>query len=481
MIKFIFCLVLVPFFTFGQETSVLSFKEVKLKPHVFHSYSEVELLPLTDSQKILNEAYLKNYDLNMSFNDIIMDSLTQGSSTFGNELSDRLGLKSNAAMISGGTGIGNGGDMILCPGKPAQFLDNYIAQELEASLGRSFAGGLWALRKVKSIKALEETYQLFFKVDAEVALEFEKFINSYLSHYSGKEPSGEYIWVRDTNNILLRSNVPDENLEFTIDKSCELKQLFIRINKPIIASSLNKSKNMIIFNTDLMSQLSLENTQLSFALTHEFLWNYIQRKSKGEFKKLDSRVIRGINYFLHSTLALSLSNKELREQIRKLGFKLSSTPELKFDVSNYTDGNYYEKYVMISLAVWEQMEFISTQIKLEYYKNDTTLVLVPLIERGVFLGVKTLDLSVLEGIIDLMHFSDGINRFESVAMQLISYTGPVDYYRAIRENKKIWSFISNIELHRELAMESGAHPYQIMGVFMRLSNLRHEILLKTSE
>lgn len=122
----------------------------------------------------------------------------------------------------------------------------------------------------------------------------------------------KYTWVPQTDRL---PDLLDEQIKKFptwcnfISDAASIEQIVIRVTR--INRSGGPSRVTFLYNADLFKQLN--PTQKSFILVHEWLWNHTNQ----------AKVVRKINYFLHSTLFDKMSPVDVSFYLQKNGIRFA--------------------------------------------------------------------------------------------------------------------------------------------------------------
>lgn len=197
-------------------------------------------------------------------------------------------LAMNAQMVSAKEFLsnekGNGGDAVICNGRPHTLDSVIMMEERYFDITREERYEV-SIAKIKN--HLNNTLPLMGQT-----------LGNFLQNFKAKGNVEEGVfWVKGR-----LKNIADENLYIEIPSHCEneAKQVVVLVKSPF---------KRYYYDANLIEELSQNGDELSWLLIHEWLRNYVD----------DSDVIRIINAYLHSEQFLNSNEEEVQETIERLG------------------------------------------------------------------------------------------------------------------------------------------------------------------
>ncbi|MDD0853996.1 hypothetical protein HBN50_12865 [Halobacteriovorax sp. GB3] len=186
---------------------------------------------------------------------------------------------------SGGSRVGNGGDVLLCDNK-VEVLDSFRARHYNQN----------AL-KISSTASLESIVFKLKRTIPSLGKSLEYFINNFKNR---KSFSDHTFWSPEKELI----NINDEELMTTLPRECSLIQAVVRFTT---------KRKIFFYNQEVFEMM--EDEQLSWILVHEWLWDYLHSSSD----------IRDVNHFLHSLSFEDSSEEEIMSYLNQLGFSINDS------------------------------------------------------------------------------------------------------------------------------------------------------------
>jgi hypothetical protein len=202
--------------------------------------------------------------------------------------------------FASGTVVGNGGDTIDCQASPENALEGTYV--LDYVLTYNFSN---SNSDVVSQRSFEDLVAELEAKDTNLGASLRLFANEI----ENTDPTRHYLWRKLPLGL---QDLKDESITEIIPKNCmnysqgnsqsvNIRQIIIREKRP----------NITIFNYDFIQfqKISQNETQKSFILIHEWLWNIVTNAK-------DNRVI---NRYLHSQSFQEDSSERVLYTLRKLG------------------------------------------------------------------------------------------------------------------------------------------------------------------
>lgn len=171
-----------------------------------------------------------------------------------------------ATKSHAGGAVGNGGGFARCGDQKLYFYDYLVARQLQ-----DFGGDFEASQLEEYLERI--SYELK-RLDKPLSVEFNLYLKSLFKQF----PGSPYQWFPQKNLRLMWE--PD--LYSSLPDSCQDRIQAVYFFPPFLGIAYTSYK----FDSDIISQVLRQPSgalQVSYLVTHEWLWNFFERK---DFMKL---------------------------------------------------------------------------------------------------------------------------------------------------------------------------------------------------
>ncbi|MGI4991616.1 hypothetical protein ACRXCV_03255 [Halobacteriovorax sp. GFR7] len=196
-----------------------------------------------------------------------------------------IDLFKSQMRTSGGSRVGNGGDILLC-GNSIEVLDSYRA--------KNYSSDKMAINEEATPAAIIE------KLENTIP-HLGKSLRVFISNYKERQSFSDSTYWSPEDELI---NIEDEELMSKLPADCSLVQAVVRFKT---------ARKIFFFNKEVFSNISEE--QLSWILVHEWLWDYLKSSSD----------IRDVNHFLHSYEFIDANESEMMSFLNKFDFNVDKT------------------------------------------------------------------------------------------------------------------------------------------------------------
>ncbi len=211
------------------------------------------------------------------------------------------------AKAEGGTGVGNGGDSIHCHADPSHRLEgfynlDYVLTFDYESGNSDLVAGSWKEQQARIQAVLEDkVYYLGQSLRRFNELAFSKSMTE------------EIVWKPSLFGLV---DVADEEILQRLPPGCGVMPGAPTQTQPVLVQTVIREANpgMVVFNYDPNAIKMLDQLphQLSFQLTHEWLWSFAP----------NARAIRTVNRMLHTAEIDRMDSMTLQRVLVNAGINL---------------------------------------------------------------------------------------------------------------------------------------------------------------